>query len=268
MLCHNAATVCYVSGSMLVCWRDGGLAGWPVGSVWLVHACFAIKTCGRWLPNSDPNLQLPLSEDGNMQTRIPGRPLRGPGRVLRCIITSPTFDCHDRRALHVVLSRARRARSTCACLSVCLSICLSLCLPAPAGKCGAVLEKQPRCVGKVGRKAGRTQVLQAETGKRDPGSWGTTEYPSPRFIQLLSPSSSPPYDAFSPCPSLPPPIAFGGPAMSCMLVMRAKGRGAQKATSQSNQIRSTPLLPSPNSSQLSGLFVLSRQSGKDSLDSA
>lgn len=26
MLCHSAAPVCYVSGSMLVCWRDGGLA--------------------------------------------------------------------------------------------------------------------------------------------------------------------------------------------------------------------------------------------------
>lgn len=81
-----SAQVCYVTGSMPVCWQDGEL--WPV----------CLRACGRWLPDSDPNLQLPLSEDGNMQARIPGRPLKRPGRVLRCIITSPTFDCHDHRA--------------------------------------------------------------------------------------------------------------------------------------------------------------------------
>lgn len=81
-----------MSGSMPVCWPG--------------RRC--VKTCGRWLPGSDPNLQLPLSEDGNMQARIPGRPLRPAGRVLRCIITSPTFDCHDHRAsLHLVPSWTR-----------------------------------------------------------------------------------------------------------------------------------------------------------------
>lgn len=75
MLCHTA-TECYVSGSMPVCWRDGGLA---CLAVWLVRTC-CVETCGRWLPDSDPNLQLPLSEDGNMQARIPGRPLKPPGR--------------------------------------------------------------------------------------------------------------------------------------------------------------------------------------------
>lgn len=125
----------YCCHSVLCEWLDAGvLAGWRAGlsglSGWCALAVCAIKTCGRWLPNSDPNLQLPLSEDGNMQTRIPGRPLRRPDRVLRCIITSPTFDCHDRRALHVVLSRARRRRPACACLPVCLSVYLSVCLSA------------------------------------------------------------------------------------------------------------------------------------------
>lgn len=192
MLCHTAAT------SVLCEWLDAGvLAGWRAALSGLSGWCAlagAITTCGRWLPNSDPNLQLPLSEDGNMQTRIPGRPLRGPGRVLRCIITSPTFDCHDRRALHVVLTRARRGRPACVCLSVCLSV-YSSCLPGwaclPAWACRQMW-RCPREAAKVRWESGhqgrkdRPRYCR-QTGKRDPESWGTTEYPSPRFTQLLSP---------------------------------------------------------------------------------
>lgn len=99
VLCHVAA-VCYVSGSVPVC-RCAGRLICLVGA----HSLIAVKVrrekqvwplvpklggAVAWTP---PNLQLPLSEDGNMQASIPGRPLRCPGRcpgrVLRCITTFP-----------------------------------------------------------------------------------------------------------------------------------------------------------------------------------
>lgn len=241
----------YCCHSVLCEWLDAGvLAGWRAGlsglSGWCALAVCAIKTCGRWLPNSDPNLQLPLSEDGNMQTRIPGRPLRRPDRVLRCIITSPTFDCHDRRALHVVLSRARRRRPACACLPACLSICLCLCLPAPAGKvwrCPREAAKVRQENGHEGRKDPGTEYCR-QTGKRDPGSWGTTEYPSPRFIQLLSPSS-PPYDSlwlFSLPLSPSHRIPGGQQCLACLLC--ALGEGVHRRQ-RHNQIKSGRPLSSP-----------------------
>lgn len=162
-----------------------------------------------------------------------------------------------------------------------MRVCLPACLPRYVSAClslhASVALPSRSSQGALGKWAGRQECRKAarqegprcrrQAAKRDPRSWGITEYPSPRFTQLLSPSSPPYALPFLPSPSLPP-TAFGGPAMSCMLVMRAKGRGAQKQ--RHNQIKSGQPLssPPPNPGQLSGPLVLSRQSGKDSLDSA
>ena len=163
----------------------------------------------------------------------------------RCIISSPTFDCHDHRALHAVSSWPNGGRPACASLAICLPACLqaSVALPSTSSQRRQKVRRKEgrRDPGTVGSQEGKTQ--RAEEATNHQGSF-------PGFTGLLSPSSPP-------CASLhlPPSPTASVPAMSCMLVMRARGWGAQKATSQSNQIRSTPLLPSPKSSQLSGLAL-------------
>lgn len=164
----------------------------------------------------------------------------------------------------------------------------------PASKCGAAGPSRSsqearhvcgRATRQAGRQAGRKDsdaVLHLGTvvfanrkeGPRELRN-RTTQSPFP-VHQALLPFISTICLFFSPVsrglfPSSPTHRA--GPAMSCMLVLCALGGwGAQKHTRQRhNQIKSDQPLPSPSSKIRPiewPLLVLSRQSGKDSLDSA
>lgn len=164
-------------------------------------------------------------------------------------------------------------------VSVCLSVCLSPVWLAGCtqGKCGARLEKQPRCAAEQagrqqdGSKAGRTQSPPArygrsQTGRRDPGSRGTTHAAFTPAHRAAPSPSSPPVCLFSPLPLSPLPPHRGQQCLACF-VMRARGWVHRRQ--RHNQIKSDQPLPSPSPdpSQSSGVLVLSRQSGKDSLDS-
>lgn len=177
-------------------------------------------------------------------------------------------------------------------MSVCLSacVCLPACLPRtclPASKCGAAPRGVAKRRGKAGAQEGSQEGLRCCNApryrclcKQEGETQGelrnrTTHSPFPLhqaplpFISTICLSASPLSRGLFPSS----PTHRAGPAMSCMLVLCAlEGWGAQKHRRQRhNQIKSDQPLPSPSSKIRPiecPLLVLSRQSGKDSLDSA
>lgn len=136
----------------------------------------------------------------------------------------------------------------------------------PAGICAASFRSNRGALegtaGRVaGRQAGRKEgerPTKLRRGSQPPSlppfTGCTLDYPLPLYTTVSFNLHRGHRGRFSPAvrlsvsPSLAPTASV--PAMSCMLVMRTRGMGVQKATSLSNQIISTPPLPSPESGQL------------------